>query len=119
MRSHQHELFCINDGRRHSLAGRGAVLRVHHICRVQRCVLSTAAHAATRAPFLNGGRQAARTRLRSRLRLSPHFAALPFLHRTVLLLYPGLLAVAVYFVALLLNWNISRSVFRYYGLQED
>jgi len=47
------------------------------------------------------------------------YSALPFLHRTVLLLYPGLLAVAVYFVALLLNWNISRSVFRYYGLQED
>eukprot|EP00035_Acanthoeca_spectabilis_P022790 m.445793 g.445793 ORF g.445793 m.445793 type:complete len:248 (+) comp19277_c0_seq1:95-838(+) len=47
------------------------------------------------------------------------YNALPFLHRTVLLLYPGLIAVAVYFVALLLNWNISRSVFRYYGLQED
>lgn len=45
-------------------------------------------------------------------------AALPFLHRTVLLLYPGLIAVGVYFVALLLNWNISRSLFHYYGLQE-
>eukprot|EP00041_Stephanoeca_diplocostata_P003953 m.39584 g.39584 ORF g.39584 m.39584 type:complete len:256 (+) comp14735_c1_seq1:227-994(+) len=46
------------------------------------------------------------------------YNALPFLHRTVLLLYPGLIAVGVYFVALLLNWNISRSLFHYYGLQE-
>lgn len=47
------------------------------------------------------------------------YSALPFLNRTVLLLYPAGLSFVVYIVALMLRWNISRSVFKYYGLQED
>ena len=47
------------------------------------------------------------------------YSALPFLSRTVLLLYPAGLSFVVYVVALILRWNISRSVFKYYGLQED
>jgi hypothetical protein len=47
------------------------------------------------------------------------YSALPFLRRTVLLLYPIVLLVGIYIVALLLQWNISRALFRYYGLQED
>eukprot|EP00039_Didymoeca_costata_P007325 m.98568 g.98568 ORF g.98568 m.98568 type:complete len:252 (-) comp13641_c0_seq1:5443-6198(-) len=49
------------------------------------------------------------------------YSALPFLNRTtvVLFLFPILLVVATYVVALLLRWNISRTVFKYYGLQED
>eukprot|EP00040_Diaphanoeca_grandis_P020099 m.106702 g.106702 ORF g.106702 m.106702 type:complete len:251 (-) comp27746_c1_seq1:118-870(-) len=46
------------------------------------------------------------------------YSALPFLNRTVLLLYPMVLAVGLYVVALLLGWNMTRSIFEYYGLQE-
>lgn len=49
------------------------------------------------------------------------YAALPFLNKTtvVLFLCPIVLVFGTYVVALMLNWNISRSVFKYYGLQED
>lgn len=48
------------------------------------------------------------------------YSSLPFLDTTVVFfLCPIILVVALYIIALLLNWNISRSVFRYYGLQED
>jgi len=48
------------------------------------------------------------------------YSSLPFLDTTVVLfLCPIIFVFGLYVVALLLNWNISRSVFRYYGLQED
>lgn len=48
------------------------------------------------------------------------YSALPFLNRTttVTFLFPILLIVTTYVVALVLRWNISRTVFHYYGLQE-
>jgi hypothetical protein len=49
------------------------------------------------------------------------YSALPFLNKTtvVLFLCPTVVVFGTYVVALMLNWNISRSVFKYYGLQED
>ena len=42
--------------------------------------------------------------------------ALPFLRRTELFLAPIAALVAAYCVALFFQWNVSLSVFRYYGL---
>lgn len=43
------------------------------------------------------------------------YSALPFLQRTVLLLTPIGLCLVFYAVALMLRWNLSRAVFRFYG----
>jgi hypothetical protein len=45
--------------------------------------------------------------------------ALPFLKHTEIFIYP-IAAVAVgYVIALLLQWNISMSVFHYYGFHDQ
>jgi len=49
------------------------------------------------------------------------YSALPFLNRTtvVLFLCPIMLVFAMYVVAVVLQWNVSRAVFYWYGLQEN
>ncbi|KJE97468.1 hypothetical protein CAOG_07323 [Capsaspora owczarzaki ATCC 30864] len=45
------------------------------------------------------------------------YAALPFLERTVYFLYPVALSFISYIISLLIGWNITRSVFRFYELE--
>jgi uncharacterized integral membrane protein len=45
--------------------------------------------------------------------------ALPFLHRTEVFLYPIVGVVVLYLVAVFSSWNVSMSVFRYYGLHHN
>lgn len=43
------------------------------------------------------------------------YSALPFLKKTVALLYPIAGFIVVYFIAVLFQWNISLAVFEFYG----
>eukprot|EP00053_Salpingoeca_punica_P003696 m.44725 g.44725 ORF g.44725 m.44725 type:complete len:252 (+) comp12359_c0_seq2:243-998(+) len=45
------------------------------------------------------------------------YQALSFLRRTNVFLYPIALVIVLYVVAVALNWNISLTVFRYYGVK--
>eukprot|EP00045_Choanoeca_perplexa_P001581 m.20719 g.20719 ORF g.20719 m.20719 type:complete len:259 (+) comp11045_c0_seq1:93-869(+) len=47
------------------------------------------------------------------------YSALPFLHRTEVFLYPIVGVVVLYLVAVFSSWNVSMSVFRYYGLHHN
>ena len=42
------------------------------------------------------------------------FTALPFLHKTVVLLYPVLLVVIGYVVSLAVGWNIGQAFMQFY-----
>ena len=46
-------------------------------------------------------------------------AALPFLKRTELFLYPILAVVLVFVMAVVMRWNISMTVFHYYGFHDS
>ena len=46
-------------------------------------------------------------------------AALPFLKHTEVFVYPIALVLVGYIIALLLRWNISMSVFHYYGFHDN
>jgi hypothetical protein len=45
------------------------------------------------------------------------YQALSFLRRTNVFLYPIALVFVIYIIAIITNWNISLTVFRYYGLK--
>ncbi|EDQ91693.1 uncharacterized protein MONBRDRAFT_19514 [Monosiga brevicollis MX1] len=47
------------------------------------------------------------------------YSSLPFLHRTEIYLYPIAGVVVLYWVAILTRWNVSMSVFRYYGFHHN
>eukprot|EP00730_Choanoeca_flexa_P014618 TRINITY_DN6457_c0_g1_i1.p1 TRINITY_DN6457_c0_g1~~TRINITY_DN6457_c0_g1_i1.p1 ORF type:complete len:259 (+),score=34.97 TRINITY_DN6457_c0_g1_i1:81-857(+) len=47
------------------------------------------------------------------------YSALPFLHKTEVFLYPIVGVVVLYFIAVLSSWNVSMSVFRYYGFHHN
>jgi hypothetical protein len=51
--------------------------------------------------------------------LWPTVLALPFLHRTEVFLYPIAIVFLLYVVALATQWNVSMTVFRYYGFHRN